>query len=151
MKDQLKLAEWKIENIYKDYDYHRANSTKKALIMGNGFACDIPLYENDMNLLKTILDCDKEEDIIGRKVIAVNQDFIIKAIGNQGLYIPLYYSDNSSKILSENELCELLDCYNIVRLKMRLYEEDEIIASYEVPRKNINSKSRPKQLIKRKK
>ena len=85
-------------------------------------------------MLQTILGCDINE-LTGKDIIAVNQDFIIRAIGYQGLYIPLYYKDNK-KIFSESELCELLDCFNIVRL-------DEIgnqITSYEVPTNNITNR-----------
>lgn len=84
-----------------------------------------------MNLLKTILGCASEEDMIGSKIIGVCEGDFIRAVGSQGLYIPLCRRDNSSRILSENELCELLGCFNVVRFN----KDDKVIASYEVPRR----------------
>ncbi len=131
--DKLELEEWQIMSIDDDdYNYGQDNKTKRTIISAGALGCEFPMYENDMNLLKTILDCDSEEDIVGRNIIAVCKDNLIKAIGNQGLYIPLYYKDNSSRILPEDELCELLDCYKVARYN----KKGEVITYYEVPRKN---------------
>lgn len=127
----LEFAEWQIKSIDDDDFYETNNKIKCSIISFDEFS-DIPVYENDMNLLKLILDCDSEKEIIGRRIIAVCKDDFIMAIGNQGLYIPLYYRDNSSIILSEDELCELLGRYKVVRYNIN----HKVITCYEVPRKN---------------
>ena len=133
MDKELYFENWKIDNIFDDKD-RVGNPIKRATIGEKAVKADIPLSKSDLALLQTILGCDINE-LTGKDIIAVNQDFIIRAIGYQGLYIPLYYKDNK-KIFSESELCELLDCFNIVRL-------DEIgnqITSYEVPTNNITNR-----------
>ena len=127
MSDKLCFGEWKIGKISDDEDRF-GNPIKMASIGVRAIGTEIPLYENDLLLLQTILGCDFNH-LQGKKITAVYKARIVKAIGYQGLYIPLYYSDNSSKLLSESELCELLDCYEVIRID----ENGEQIASYEVP------------------
>ena len=134
MVNELCLDEWKIERIWDDEDRF-GNPIKRAEIMGHALGTQIPLYDHDLELLQMILGCTVKE-LKGKSIIAVSKDRLVKAIGYQGLYIPLNYWDNSSKILSENELCELLDCYDIVRVNKN---GDDII-SYELPEINYSYK-----------
>lgn len=134
MDNELYLEEWTIENIRDDED-RLGNPVKSASIGRSAVGTQISLYENDLELLQTILGCN-EEQLKGKNITAVNKERITRAIGYQGLYIPLYYRDGSSKILSESELCGLLESFNVIRLN----NKGEQITSYEVPAKSVSNK-----------
>ena len=134
MTNELYLEEWKIENIHDDED-RLGNPVKELSIGGGVVGTQIPLYENDLVLLQTILGCNVNQ-LKGKNITAVNKERITRAIGYQGLYIPLYYRDNSSKILSESELCGLLDSFDVIRIG----KNGKQIASYEVPAISISNK-----------
>ncbi|MBQ6497441.1 MAG: hypothetical protein IJI58_01860 [Bacilli bacterium] len=131
MYNELYLEEWIIDKTHDDEDWS-GTKFKSFSIKGKGVGTQISLYKKGLLMLQTILGCN-EDEFEGKSIIAVNKDFIIKAIGNQGLYIPLYYSDDDSKILSENELCELLGSFNVVRID----KNGEQIIDYEVPAKTL--------------
>ena len=124
MNNKLHLEEWTINDIYDDEDRF-GKPIKCASIGGDGIGTQIPLYENDLKLLQTILECN-EEKLKGKNIVAVNKEHVIRAIGYQGMYIPLYCRNGNSKILSESELCRLLNSYNIIRFN----KKGEQIASY---------------------
>ncbi len=119
MKDNgeyLEIVECTIENIEEsksliDKAKHASIKYRKLLM------CKVPLYKKDLTLLKKMLGCKEDKDIIGKKLVLVNKDLFARAIGYQGTYFILYLRDNSSKLLSEMELCQYLDCFNIVKYK----------------------------------
>ena len=88
-------------------------------------------------MLQTILGCDINE-LSGKDIVAVREDYIIRAIGYQGLYIPLYYKDNK-KIFSERELCELLNCFKIIENGYHIRYQ---ISSHEISTEHTSTKGR---------
>ena len=135
MGNELRFEEWKIKSIWGDYD-RVCNKIKRAEIGARAVAADIPLYDNDLILLQKILGCN-EDKLAGKDIIAVIKNRLVKAIGYQGLYIPLYFYDGNSRIMCESELCEYLECNEVVRIN----KDDEEIIRYEVPENIFSDKN----------
>ncbi len=138
MENSLYFDEWTIKNIGDDEDKF-GTKTKCASITSHdgGIGTAVDLYPNDIALLEKIFDCSAN-DLKGKNITAVSKENTVYAIGYQGLYVPLYYRDGSSKILSESQLCELLECYNVIRKD----RDGKQILSYEVPAKGTAIRGR---------
>ena len=134
MDNKLYLEEWKIDSI-RDEEDGLGIKFKELSLKGNAALADVSLSKKDLIAMQTILGCN-EEQLKGQQITVAIKEFLVKAIGYQGLYLPLYYSDDNSKILSEGELCDLLGSYDVVRID----KNGEQIASYEVPAKIFEKK-----------
>lgn len=134
MDNKLYLEEWKIDSI-RDEEDGLGIKFKKLSLKGNAVLANVSLYEKDLIAMQTILGCN-EEQLKGQQITVAIKEFLVKAIGYQGLYLPLYYGDDTSKIMSEGELCDLLGSYDVVRID----KNGEQIASYEVESKCLKKK-----------
>ena len=100
-KERLEFKKYTIKSVYDDIDRLGNNCT--SVTIANGWVSTIPLYDNDLKLLLGLLKCSKEE-LVDKKVIAVGDGTFCRAIGYGGKYFRLYYRDNSSRLLSLDEL-----------------------------------------------
>lgn len=118
----LEFRQYTIERVYDDED--RCGNKCKCIKITHktGWGSNITLYDNDLKLLLRLLNCTKEE-LVGKKIISVVCDVVHRAIGYGGYYFRLYYRDNSSKLLSLDELCTSLNNFKITALD----EDDKVI------------------------
>ncbi len=137
MENSLYFEEWTIKNIGDDEDKFGTKTKYASITSHDGRIGTAVLYPKDIALLEIIFGCSVN-DLKGKNITAVIKENTIYAIGYQGLYVPLYYRDGSSKILSESQLCELLECYNVIRND----RDGNQILSYEVPAKGTAIRGR---------
>lgn len=133
--EKLLLTEWTIDKLCKfpgtnSYGYE---VTRIDLSYDTIFTTEILLYPNDLKLLTGILECT-EEELVGKKLTSVLQGGVVissasVALGHQGMYFPINYRDNSSWLMPEHELCDLVGIHDIVRLNSK----GEKILAYTVP------------------
>ena len=133
--EKLLLTEWTIDKLSKspgtnNYGYE---VTRIELSYDTILTTVILLYPNDLKLLTGILECT-EEELVGKKVTSVLRGSVVissesVALGHQGMYFPINYRDNSSWLMPEHELCDLVGIHDIVRLNSK----GKKILAYTVP------------------